>query len=46
MYVEWLFLKPNWFLFITLHLFRKLNNLLYIRFSNIFENNGSREIGL
>ena len=34
------------FLFIILHLFRKLNNFLYISFSNTFENDGSREIGL
>ena len=45
-YVEWLFLKPNCFLLIILHLLTKLNNLLYISFSSIFENIGSREIGL
>ena len=33
-------------LFISLHLFRKFNNLLCTSFSNIFENNGSREIDL
>ena len=44
-HVEWLFLKPNCFLFIILHLLRKLSNLFYISFSSIFENIGSREIG-
>ena len=45
MYVEWLFLKPNWYLFNILFSFKKSSSLLYINFSKIFENIDKSEMG-
>ena len=36
MYVEWLFLKPNWYLFKILFLFEKSSSLSYIIFFKDF----------
>ena len=43
-YVEWLFLKPNWYLFNIPFLFKKANSLSYINFSKILENVDKGEI--
>ena len=45
MYVEWLFLKPNWYLSNISFLFKKAISLPYIKFSMILENVDSSVIG-
>ena len=45
MYVQWLFLKPNWYLFKILFLLKKSSSLSYINFSKILENIDQNEMG-